>query len=63
MTPHLEEIDRQAEAMMERLMKQMAEIEGITEQLKAEEQLAWVGRMNNIHHRAEEIVKSELIYT
>jgi hypothetical protein len=59
---HLAEIDRQAEDMFSRLVKQMAEREGITERLKAEDQMAWVRRMNNIRNAAEEIVFSELIY-
>ena len=59
---HLEEIDRAADEMTELLMKQMAEREGVTEQLKAEDQMAWVQAMNNIRDRAMEIVKNELIY-
>ena len=59
---HLEEIDRQAHEMMERLTTQMAKAEGVTEQLKAADQMAWVGAMNNIKARAEEIVLNELIY-
>lgn len=55
-------IDRQAEEMFSRLVKQMAEAEGVTEQLKADNQMEWVGRMNNIRSRAMEIVNSELIY-
>ena len=54
---HLEEIDRAADEMTELLMKQMAEREGVTEQLKAEDQMAWVQAMNNIRDRAMEIVK------
>lgn len=61
--PHLREIDRAAEDMYSQLVKQMAKQEGITEQLKAEDQMAWVGAMNNISHRAKEIVMHELIYT
>ena len=61
--PHLREIDRAAENMYSQLVKQMAKQEGITEQLKAEDQMAWVGAMNNISHRAKEIVMHELIYT
>ena len=60
---HLVEIDHQASEMFYLLMKQLAEKEGITEQLKALDQMAWVGAMNNIRNRAEEIVLSELIYT
>ena len=48
--------------MFLRLVKQMAEAEGVTEQLKADNQMEWVGRMNNIQNRAMEIVNSELIY-
>ena len=59
---HLEEVDRRANEMMERLTTQMAKAEGVTEQLKAADQLAWVGAMNNIKARAEEIVLNELIY-
>lgn len=59
---HLEEIDRAAEEMTELLMTQMAEREGVTEQLKAEDQIAWVQMMNSIRNRAEEIVLAELIY-
>lgn len=58
---HLEEVDRAAEEMMELLMAQMAEREGVTEQLKAEDQMAWVQAMNNIRNRAEENVLAELI--
>ena len=59
---HLEEIDRAAEQMTELLMAQMAEREGVTEQLKAEDQIAWVQAMNSIRSRTEEIVLAELIY-
>ena len=59
---HLEEVDRQVNEMMERLTTQMAKAEGVTEQLTAADQLAWVGAMNNIRARAEEIVLNELIY-
>lgn len=48
--------------MFLRLVKQMAEMEGVTEQLKADNQMEWVGRMNNIRNWAMEIVKAELIY-
>ena len=58
---HLEEIDRHAEKMMDQLMTQMAAQEGITEQLKAENQMEWISRMNSIISRAEEIVWDELI--
>ena len=58
----LADIDRQAEEMFLRLVKQMAEAEGITETLKANDPMEWVGRMNNIRNKAMEIVNSELIY-
>ncbi len=57
---HLEEVDRSAEDMLDRLMTQMAEREGVTEQLKAEDQMKWVQRMNSIRYRAEEIVRKDL---
>ena len=60
---YLADIDRQAETMLDRLMTQMAEREGVTEALKAQNQMAWVQRMNSIHHRASEIVLQELIDT
>ena len=60
---HLADIDKQAEDMLSRLVKQMAEREGVTEQLKADNQMEWVARMNNIRSRAMEIVKSDLIYS
>ena len=58
---HLVEVDNQATEMFDRLMKQLAEKEGITEQLKAEDQMEWVQYMNNIRNRAEEIVNAEVI--
>ena len=60
--PHLKEIGESAQAMFDRLMEQMKKAEGVTEQLKASDQMEWVGRMNSIRNRAEEIVFSELIY-
>lgn len=60
---YLADIDRQADAMLDRLVTQMAEQERVAEALKAQDQMAWVQRMNNILHRAEEIVHQELIYT
>ena len=59
---YLADIDRQAEEMFLRLVKQMAEVEGVTEALKAADPMEWVGRMNNIQNRAREVVNSELIY-
>lgn len=58
---YLADIDRQAEALLDQLMLQMAEREGIYETLKAENQMEWVQRVNNIRHRAEEIVHQRLI--
>ena len=60
---HLAEIDRQAEEMFFRLVKQMAEREGVTEQLKAENQMEWVGKMNNILNSALEVINAKLIYS
>ena len=60
---YLSDLDKQAEDMFSRLVKQMAEREGVTEKLKAENQMEWVGRMNNIRSRATEIVTNDLIYT
>ncbi len=58
---YLAEIDRQAEDMFSRLVKQTAECEGVTEQLKAKNQMEWVRRMNNIRNRSAEIINHELI--
>ena len=59
---YLADIDEQAEDMFFRLVKQMAEREGVTEQLKANNQMEWVVRMNNIRQRATEIVNGDIIY-
>ena len=59
---HLEEIDQTADEMLERLMNQMAQAEGVTETLKAQKQMEWVARMNNIRSRAEEMILNDLIY-
>ena len=59
---HLSEVDEQAEAMFSQLVKQMAQQEGITEQLKAENQMEWVKQMNNIRNQVEEVIFSTLIY-
>lgn len=59
---YLADIDKQAEDLFFRLVKQVAEREGVTEQLKAENQMEWVGRMNNICNQAIEIVNTDLIY-
>ena len=58
---HLAGIDRQAEDMFFRLVKQMAERDGVTEQLKAENQMEWVRRLNNIRNRAIEVVNMDII--
>ena len=60
---HLEEIDRQAEEMFSQLVEQMKQTEGVTEQLKATDQMKWVGMMNNIRNRADEIILNEIIFT
>ena len=60
---HLADINRQAEEMFSRLVKQMAMRESVTEQLKADNQMEWVARMNNIRSRAIEVVNTDLIYT
>ena len=59
---HLLEIDKTANERFNLLMKQLAEQENITEELKATNQMEWVARMNNIKNRAEEIIFKELIY-
>ena len=60
---HLNEIDDVANAQMELITKQMAKSQGVTEALKAKDQMAWVGAMNNIRNVAEEIILNELIYS
>ena len=60
---YLADLDKQAEEMFSRLVKQMAEREGVTEKLKAENQMEWVGRMNNISSRAKEVINNELIFS
>jgi hypothetical protein len=62
MNSYLADIDQQTEKMFFRLVEQMAEREGVTEQLKAEDQMAWVGRMNNVQAAAREIVNAEIVY-
>ena len=59
---HLEEVDREANRMLEQLTTQMALEQGVTEELKARDQMLWVQRMNNIREAAEEIIYSQLIY-
>ena len=60
---YLADLDKQAEEMFTRLVKQTAESEGVTEQFKADNQMEWVARMNNIRNRATEIVNHDIIYT
>ena len=60
---YLHDVDVRAKKMYDNLVTQLAEQEGITEQLKAENQILWVQRMNNISNRAREILYSDLIYT
>ena len=59
---HLEETNRTANEMLDQLISQMSEKEGVTERLKASDQMLWVQRMNSIQSRAEETVLAELIY-
>ena len=63
LTQHLIDTNAAAMDMLESLVKQMAKAEGVTEALKRQNQMEWVRRMNNIHNRAEEIVRNELIYS
>ena len=60
---HLAETDKCCNERMELLCNAIAEQEGVTEELKASDQMEWICRMNNIHNRAEEIVLNEIIYT
>ena len=60
---YLQGIDTEANEQLELLIRQMAKAEGITEQLKAEDQMEWVRQMNSIRNRVEEIISSELIYS
>lgn len=59
---YLADLNEQAEERLDLIIEQMKAAEGVTEELKARNQLEWVGRMNNIRNRAEEIINSELIY-
>ena len=59
---YLADLNEQAEERFDLIIGQMKAVEGVTEELKAQNQLEWVGRMNNIRNRAEEIIKSEMIY-
>lgn len=60
---YLADLNEQAEERLDLIIEQMKAAEGVTEELKARNQLEWAGRMNNIRNRAEEIINSELIYT
>lgn len=60
---YLVDIDKQAEEMFSRLVKQMVEREGVTEQFKADNQMEWVGRMNSIRQRVTEVVNEEIVYS
>ena len=62
LTEYLADIDRQAEDMFFRLVNQLAKQEGVNEQLKADNQMLWVRKMNNIRNRAEDIVNNEIIF-
>ena len=59
---HLEKIDRQATEMVEQLTARMAREQGVTEELKARDQMKWVGLMNSLKAQSEEIILSELVY-
>lgn len=59
---YLADLNEQAEERLDLIIEQMKAAEGVTEELKAQNQLEWVGRMNNIRNRAEEIINSEMIY-
>ena len=60
---YLKSVNEQAEEMLFQLVKQLAKQEGVTEELKRRDQMEWVRRMNSIRNRAEEIVKSEVLFT
>ena len=60
---HLYEVDTACNEQLEYLVREIAKREGVTEALKAADPMTWVGYMNNIHHRAEEIVLHDLVYT
>ena len=59
---HLADIEEEAQSLFSRLVKEYAEKEGVTEQLKAADQMAWVRKMNNIRERATEIVNAEVVF-
>lgn len=60
--PHLYDVDEQAQQMLDTIIPQMMQLECVTEELKATDQMEWVGRMNNIKARVEEVVFSEIVY-
>ncbi len=60
--PYLQDINEQADEMFSQLVKQMAKQEGVNEELKAKDQMAWIGAMSNIQNRAREVVFNEIIY-
>jgi hypothetical protein len=60
---HLEEVDRQANTMLENLLSKMSKEQGVTEELKAKDQLLWVQLMNNLRQAAEETVLAEVVYS
>ena len=62
LSSYLADIDRQAEKMFSQLVKRLSEKEGVTETLKAESQMLWVQKMNNLRNAAMEIVSNELVY-
>ena len=62
LTRHLQDIDQTAKEQMAALTRQLAAVEGVTESLKAADQMEWLRRMNSIRNRVEEMVKNELIY-
>ncbi len=59
---HLKDVEQQAQHLLETMMPQMAKAENVTEELKAKDQMLWVGKMNNIKSRVEEIIFAEIIY-
>ena len=63
LNPHLEEVDKAANTMLENLMSKMAQEQGVTEALKASDPMRWVGLVNNIKASAEEVVLKELVYS
>lgn len=63
LTEHLAEIEQSAKTMVEQTVRQMAQTEGVTEELKASDPMRWTGLMNNLRHSAEEMVVNDLIYS